>query len=176
MKGKSPGMKKIILGLAIMLALVVTASPRHPDACCAPAAAKPKVVVGPTETDGVPDWGLGPFVRDEGADFIKTDANSIFKCPVRKSDVRWEEQAVLCAGAVVKDNKVYILYRAEDSTLSQPAARIMSRSFRIWCLSAANGGSITAAPTLAWHALSAQSDPIRSKCQVFPATTAGKGN
>jgi predicted GH43/DUF377 family glycosyl hydrolase len=122
MKGKSPGMKKIILVLAIMGALVVTASPRHPDASSALAAAKPKVVVGRTETDGVPDWGLGPFVRDEGADSIKTDANSIFQCPVRKSDVRWEEQAVLCAGAVVKDNKVYVLYRAEDSTLSQPAA------------------------------------------------------
>jgi len=69
----------------------------------------------------IPAWGIGPFVRDEGADFITTDSNSIFKCPVRNTDVRWEEQALLCAGAVVKDNKVYVFYRAEDGTRSKPS-------------------------------------------------------
>jgi predicted GH43/DUF377 family glycosyl hydrolase len=115
-------MKTIIVVLAIMLAYVATASWQPHDARCAAAGAKPEVFDARTEAADVPSWGLGPFVRDEGADFIRPNPNSVFKCPVRKSSVHWEDQAVLCAAAVVKDDKVYVLYRAEDSTLSQPAA------------------------------------------------------
>lgn len=97
------------------------ASSRRPGAPNASAAAKAQSITAPKEIAGVPSWGLGPFVRDRGADFIKPNPASVFQCPVRKCDVRWEEQAVLCAAAIVKDNQVYILYRAEDSTLSQPA-------------------------------------------------------
>jgi hypothetical protein len=37
-----------------------------------------------------------------------------FKCPVRRKDVNWEAKDVFNPAAVVKDNKVYLLYRAED--------------------------------------------------------------
>lgn len=39
---------------------------------------------------------------------------STFKCPVRRKDVFWEAKDVFNPAAVVKDNKVYLLYRAED--------------------------------------------------------------
>eukprot|EP00602_Paraphysomonas_sp_CaronLab_P004786 CAMPEP_0185021146 /NCGR_PEP_ID=MMETSP1103-20130426/3812_1 /TAXON_ID=36769 /ORGANISM="Paraphysomonas bandaiensis, Strain Caron Lab Isolate" /LENGTH=483 /DNA_ID=CAMNT_0027552489 /DNA_START=68 /DNA_END=1519 /DNA_ORIENTATION=- len=42
------------------------------------------------------------------------NASSVFKCPVRRKNVRWEEKDVFNPAAVVKDNKVYLLYRAED--------------------------------------------------------------
>src|SRR5271157_3985436 len=106
-------MKKIIVVLAIVLAYVALAGWQPHDARGAPAVAKPQVFDARPEGAAIPSWGLGPFVRDEGADFIMTDAHSVFPCPARKSIVHWEDQAILCAAAVVKDNKVYILYRAE---------------------------------------------------------------
>jgi hypothetical protein len=115
-------MKRIIIILAILLAHAAMGSSQPRDARTAPASAKPLVGHPGTVDAGVPSWGLGPFVRDEGADFIRTNPHSVFKCPVRKKDVHWEDQAILCAAAVVKNDKVYIFYRAEDSTLSQPAA------------------------------------------------------
>jgi predicted GH43/DUF377 family glycosyl hydrolase len=114
-------MKTIIAVLAIVLAYVATTGRPPCDARCA-AALMPEVVAALSEAAGVPIWGLGPFVRDEGADFIRPNPISVFECPVRKGSVHWEDQAVLCAAAVVKDNKVYVLYRAEDSSRSQPAA------------------------------------------------------
>lgn len=41
--------------------------------------------------------------------------SSSFICPIRREPVRWEEKDVFNPAAVVKDNKVYILYRAEDT-------------------------------------------------------------
>lgn len=39
---------------------------------------------------------------------------SSFICPVLKKQVLWEEKDVFNPAAVVKDNLVYLLYRAED--------------------------------------------------------------
>ena len=63
---------------------------------------------------GVPDWGLGPFTRPADAQpIIKPDTNSIFNCPMRKAPVHWEATHTFNPAAIVKDGKVYILYRAE---------------------------------------------------------------
>jgi len=35
-----------------------------------------------------------------------------FLCPVRGSKVRWEEKDVFNPAAIVKDGKIYLLYRA----------------------------------------------------------------
>ncbi|MEI6074130.1 MAG: glycoside hydrolase family 130 protein [Verrucomicrobiota bacterium] len=65
---------------------------------------------------GVPDWGLGPFTRPADAQpIIKPDTNSIFNCPMRKAPVHWEATHTFNPAAIVKDGKVYILYRAEDN-------------------------------------------------------------
>ena len=37
-----------------------------------------------------------------------------FRCPVRRKEVNWEAKDVFNPAAVVKDDKVYLLYRAED--------------------------------------------------------------
>jgi beta-1,2-mannosidase len=37
-----------------------------------------------------------------------------FTCPVRRKQVNWEAKDVFNPAAVVKDGKVYLLYRAED--------------------------------------------------------------
>lgn len=42
-------------------------------------------------------------------------AYTTFYCPVRKEVVRWEEKDVFNPAAVVRNDSVYLLYRAEDS-------------------------------------------------------------
>jgi predicted GH43/DUF377 family glycosyl hydrolase len=39
---------------------------------------------------------------------------SAFRCPVRRKEVQWEAKDVFNPAAVVKEGKVYLLYRAED--------------------------------------------------------------
>lgn len=64
---------------------------------------------------GVPDWGLGPFTRPVNAQpVIRPDTNSVFNCPMRKAPVHWEAKHAFNPAAIVKDGKVYVLYRAED--------------------------------------------------------------
>ena len=64
----------------------------------------------------IPAWGLGPFVRDDGADHIGARSESVFPCPVTGKVIPWENKDVLCAAAVVKDGKVFLFYRAEDKS------------------------------------------------------------
>ena len=64
---------------------------------------------------GVPDWGLGPFTRPADAQPVITpDPASVFNCPMRKGPVHWEATHTFNPAAIVKDGKVYVLYRAED--------------------------------------------------------------
>lgn len=60
-------------------------------------------------------WKLGPFEKEDGANPCLTPlSNTTFDCPVRGELVHWEEKDVFNPAAVVKDGKVYLLYRAED--------------------------------------------------------------
>ncbi len=61
------------------------------------------------------DWQIGPFIRlDDANPIILPDKNSLFFCPVQKREVRWECDHTFNPGAVVREGKVYIFYRAED--------------------------------------------------------------
>lgn len=60
-------------------------------------------------------------------DFVKVDSlnpilrptvNQEFDCPVSKTKVQWEERNVLNPSAVVKDGKVYLIYRAQDKNMT----------------------------------------------------------
>jgi predicted GH43/DUF377 family glycosyl hydrolase len=59
-------------------------------------------------------WMLGPFVR-HGGPVLGPRPESLFHCPVRNADVRWEEKDVFNPAAVVRDGRVHLLYRAEDA-------------------------------------------------------------
>ena len=61
-------------------------------------------------------WMLGPFQKENTYNpILDAKANTTFDCPVRKETVRWEEKDVYNPTAVVRQNKVYMLYRAEDT-------------------------------------------------------------
>lgn len=61
------------------------------------------------------EWEIGPFTRPPDAQPVITpNAQSLFSCPMRKKRVHWEASHTFNPAAVVKDGKVYVLYRAED--------------------------------------------------------------
>ena len=65
----------------------------------------------------LPDWAFGPFVRPANANpVLSPNANSVFNDPMSKTKVAWEANDVFNPAATIKDNKIYVLYRAEDKS------------------------------------------------------------
>jgi beta-1,2-mannosidase len=60
------------------------------------------------------DWHLGPFTTRGGA-VLTTSPDAGFACPVSGEDVRWAAKDVFNPGGVVRDGKIHLLVRAEDS-------------------------------------------------------------
>ncbi|HEY8396512.1 MAG TPA: glycoside hydrolase family 130 protein [Flavihumibacter sp.] len=67
------------------------------------------------KADGANDWALGPFVKQDSVNPVLSPGTLRFDDPIRGRSVGWEEQFVYNPAAVVKDGKVFLLYRAEDS-------------------------------------------------------------
>lgn len=68
-----------------------------------------------TQVQAYKSWSLGPFIKQDLINpIMEPRVDSKFWCPVRQESVRWEKKDVFNPSAVVKDNKVYLLYRAED--------------------------------------------------------------
>jgi beta-1,2-mannosidase len=60
-------------------------------------------------------WELKPFIKiDTLNPILEPLASTRFFCPVRNDSVQWEEKDVFNPSAVVRNGKVYLLYRAED--------------------------------------------------------------
>jgi beta-1,2-mannosidase len=65
----------------------------------------------------VQSWMIGPFTKPaEPNPVITPSTTSRFHSPLSDSVVAWEEFATFNPAAVVKDGKIYLLYRAEDAT------------------------------------------------------------
>ncbi len=64
-------------------------------------------------------WALLGFVKADSINpILKPSGERNFICPIKKETVNWEEKNVLNPSAVVKDNKVYLIYRAQDSAMT----------------------------------------------------------
>ena len=62
-------------------------------------------------------WQIGPFTRPEsGNPVIAPRAESTFTDPVSKNLVHWEALHTFNPAAIVREGKVFVLYRAEDSS------------------------------------------------------------
>ena len=63
------------------------------------------------------DWMFGPFEKPADVNpVIEPRATTTFHSPISDSVVAWEEYATFNPAAVVRDGRVYLLYRAEDAT------------------------------------------------------------
>ncbi len=75
------------------------------------------LLAGAVHAAELPSWALGPFVRPENAQpVISPDADRTFDCPVRKQAVPWEARHTFNPAATVMNNRICVLYRAEDNT------------------------------------------------------------
>ena len=62
-------------------------------------------------------WMFGPFTKPVASNpVIVPDAKSTFMSPMGDTTVKWEEYATFNPAAVVRNGKVYVLYRAEDAS------------------------------------------------------------
>ena len=67
--------------------------------------------------DRVGKWRIGPFARPSGANpAIKPNKDSLFRNPVDGKPVHWEALHTFNPAAIVRNGKIYVLYRAEDDT------------------------------------------------------------
>jgi len=62
------------------------------------------------------NWGLGPFVRADNSNpvLVPMDTTSFF-CPVRTDTVAWETKDVFNPATVVRNDTIFMIYRAEDT-------------------------------------------------------------
>src|SRR2546422_6026880 len=73
-------------------------------------------------------WMFGPFAKPvEVNPVITPNPSSRFRSPVNDSIVAWEAYATFNPAAVVKDGKVFVLYRAEDASGAQQIGGHTSR-------------------------------------------------
>jgi predicted GH43/DUF377 family glycosyl hydrolase len=62
-------------------------------------------------------WVIGPFTRPaSGNPVITPRPESTFADPLKKSPAHWEALHTFNPAAIVRDGKVYVLYRAEDDS------------------------------------------------------------
>lgn len=80
-----------------------------------------------TSVNTLPEWAFGGFVRPEGVNPVIEPKETTFFCPMRNDSVKWEESDTFNPASVVKDGKIYVLYRAEDNS----ATGIGKRTSRI---------------------------------------------
>ncbi|HEU4634679.1 MAG TPA: pesticidal protein Cry15Aa, partial [Edaphobacter sp.] len=62
------------------------------------------------------DWLIGPFMRPVNTPVIRPQPQSIFRDPVTGKQVHWEALHTFNPAAIVRNGKIYVLYRAEDDT------------------------------------------------------------
>ena len=61
-------------------------------------------------------WQLGPFTRPIAAPVISPNKTSLFDDPIRHAPVHWEALHTFNPAAIVRDGRIFVLYRAEDDT------------------------------------------------------------
>jgi predicted GH43/DUF377 family glycosyl hydrolase len=63
---------------------------------------------------GPDDWAMLSFEKADSVNPVLAPGTNVFMDPIWKKNVAWEEKDVFNPAIVVKDNKVYMLYRAQD--------------------------------------------------------------
>ncbi|MBK6456901.1 MAG: pesticidal protein Cry15Aa [Gemmatimonadetes bacterium] len=103
-------------------------------------------------------WMIGPFTKPSAVNpILSPSAAATFRSPMNDSLVQWEAFATFNPAAVVRDGKVFVLYRAEDAT---GASIIGGHTSRIGLAESRDGVHFTRHPA-----------PI-----LFPANDGQKGN
>lgn len=106
------------MGMGMLLAAALAASAGHASQTAAP-------------------WQIGPFTRPaSGNPVITPQPQSTFVDPVSGKPVHWEALHTFNPAAIVRDGKVFVLYRAEDS---QGAMEIGGHTSRLGLAESSDG-------------------------------------
>jgi len=99
-------MKRYLLffAAAVCMGWGCNSAPQQPGAAPEKAAG----ASGPT------DWALLPFVKVDSVNPVLAPGSNTFTDPIWKKNVAWEEKDVFNPAVVVKNGKIYMLYRAQD--------------------------------------------------------------
>ena len=68
----------------------------------------------PASTSDSTDWALLPFVKVDSVNPVLQPGVGTFMDPIWKKKVAWEEKDVFNPAIVVRDGKIFMLYRAQD--------------------------------------------------------------
>ncbi len=90
------------------------------------------------KSPSLPDWSWGPFVKLDKP-VLEPNPTATFHCGVSGKVVHWESQNVYNPAAVVKDNQVWLLYRADD----EPRPSGWGRTCRIGLAVSSDGRRFT---------------------------------
>jgi len=75
------------------------------------------VCAGMLQAQTLAPWEIGPFTRPaHGNPVIQPNAKSVFVDPVAGTPVHWEALHAFNPAAMVRNGKVFVLYRAEDDS------------------------------------------------------------
>ena len=88
-------------------------------------------------------WQIGPFTRPVAAPVISPNKSSLFDDPIRHGPVHWESLHTFNPAAIVRDGKIFVLYRAEDDT---GAMQIGLHTSRLGLASTSDGVTFTRLP------------------------------
>lgn len=61
------------------------------------------------------EWALLPFEKVDSVNPVLGPGNGEFFCPVRKEKIKWENKDVFNPAVIVKNDTIFMLYRAEDT-------------------------------------------------------------
>ena len=64
----------------------------------------------------IPEWNIGPFTRPAGNPIIAPLPQITFRDPIIHSTVHWQSLHTFNPAAIVRNGKIYVLYRAEDDS------------------------------------------------------------
>lgn len=92
------------------------------------------------EINKLPDWAFGGFVRPKAVNpVISPRVNTAFLDPMSGKKVAWESNDTFNPAAAVKDDKIVVLYRAEDKS----GVEIGHRTSRLGYAESVDGISFT---------------------------------
>jgi beta-1,2-mannosidase len=74
-----------------------------------------------------PVWNTANFTKPPENPILGRDSTFTFFCPMKKDTVHWQKADVFNPAAIVRDGKMYLLYRCEDN----PRAVLGGRTSRI---------------------------------------------
>jgi beta-1,2-mannosidase len=86
---------------------------------------------------------LNSFFKPEENPILRGDSSLTFMDPIKKTTVMWQSADVFNPAAIIKDNKVFLLYRCEDN----PSAILGGRTSRIGLAESEDGIHFKKFPT-----------------------------